>query len=112
MNGYVQGILYCYHLAPPKKTHLSYNKYTDISYGSTDQYAADADSISPLDELGIKRFQGIVGDLLYYARVVKNKLLVDISDIGAQQASATKRTLDDITQLLAYITAYPNDVIT
>ena len=111
MNGYVQGILYCYHLAPPKKTHLSYKKYTDISYGSKVQYAAEYDSNPPLDALGIKRVQGIVGYQLYYARAVDNKIFVALITIGSQQPSATKRTLAAIYQLLDYVVTYPNDSI-
>ena len=61
------------------------------------------DSIPPLDSLGIKRFQGIVGALLYYARAVRKKLLIALISTGSQQASTTERTLVAITQLLAYI---------
>ena len=38
----------------------------------------------PLNEKGIKRIQGIVGALLYVGRAVNNKLLVALSEIGAQ----------------------------
>ena len=57
----------------------------------------------PLNEKGINRIQGIVGDLLYLGRAVNNKLLVDLSAIGAQQAAATEETAAAIEQLLDYV---------
>ena len=50
------------------------------------------DTSPPLNDKGIKRLQGIVGALLYVGRSVNNKLLVDLSAIGAQQAAATEET--------------------
>ena len=47
------------------------------------------DTIPPLNDKGIKRVQGILGDLLYVGKAVNNKLLVALSAIGAQQAAAT-----------------------
>ena len=42
---------------------------------------------------------------------VNNKLLVALSAIGSQQASATEETTDAIEQLLDYVAAYPDDGI-
>ena len=60
---------------------------------------------------GIKRIQGIVGDLIYVGRAVNNKLLVALSAIAAQQAAATEDTAAAIEQLLDYVATYPNDGI-
>ena len=49
--------------------------------------------------------------LLYYARAMDNKLLVGLSDIGAQQASTTQRTNEAIDQILDYCATYPADGI-
>ena len=65
----------------------------------------------PLDSQGTKRVQGIVGALLYYAHAVNNKLLVGLSAIGSQQASAKQRTNEPIDQILDYCTTYPVDGI-
>ena len=51
--------------------------------------------------------RGIVGALLYYARTVDNKLLVGLSAIGSQQASATQRTNEVIDQILFKCATYP-----
>ena len=53
----------------------------------------------------------IVGALFYYARAVNNKLLVDLSAIGENHASATEKTLKAINQILYYCATYPDDVI-
>ena len=44
-----------------------------------------------------------MGDLLYVGRAVNNKLLVALSEIGAQQAAATEDTSSEIEQLLDYV---------
>ena len=66
------------------------------------------DTRPPLNEKGIKRFQGIVGVLLYVGRAVNNKLLVALSAIGAQQAAATEENAAEIEQLLDYVANYPD----
>jgi hypothetical protein len=55
---------------------------------------------------------GVTGCLLYYARVVDNKLLMTLSAIGASQASATENTCKKINKLLNYCATYPSDGIT
>ena len=50
--------------------------------------------------------------MLYHARAVNNKLLVALSELGQQQASATEATNDAISQLLDYVATYPSDGIT
>ena len=67
------------------------------------------DTSAPLNAAGIKRLQGIVGALLYYARAVDKKLLVALNVIGTQQAAATEATAAAISQLLDYAATYPND---
>ena len=52
-----------------------------------------------------------MGGLLWVGRAVNNKLLVALSAIGSQQASATESTNDTIHQLLDYCATYPDDGI-
>ncbi len=52
-----------------------------------------------------------MGSLLYYARVVDNKLLVALSAIAARQANATVTTEQAVHLLLDYVATYPNDGI-
>ena len=61
------------------------------------------DTSPPLNDKVIKRFQGIVGALIYAGRAANNKLLVALSAIGAQKSSATEETANSIEQLLDYV---------
>ena len=90
MNGYILELINKYgHLTPKKPQYLPH-KHRIIDYGSKQQIVQPTDTIPPLNDKGIKRVQGIVGDLLYVGRAVNNKLLVALSAIGSQQAAATE----------------------
>ena len=67
----------------------------------TERYKApEEDSSTALDEKGVLQVQRIIGSLIYYSRSVNNKLLVALSEIGAQKYSATVKTRKSINQLL------------
>ena len=53
-----------------------------------------------------------MGDLLNYGRAVNKKLMVAISELVKQQATATEATRNAINQILDYVFTYPNDGIT
>eukprot|EP00804_Cyclotella_cryptica_P000823 CCRYP_001070-RA/>CCRYP_001070-RA protein AED:0.36 eAED:0.36 QI:0/-1/0/1/-1/1/1/0/335 len=112
MDNYIATVLSKYNHPTPKKRQLFPSKAAPIIYGATTQLTPNEDTSNLLDAKGIKRVQGIVGALLYYARAVDNKLLYALSDIGTEQAAATERTNTKITQLLDYCATYPNDGIT
>ena len=111
MKGYIAKVLLEYGHPFPMKPQLSLHRHKEISYGYKEELAPEDDISPPLDSQGTKRVQGIVGALLYYARAVDNKLLVGLSAIGAQQASATQRTSAAIDQILDYCATYPADGI-
>jgi hypothetical protein len=112
MEEYIATVLFKYNHPKPKKRQLSPSKAAPIIYGAKTQLTPDEDTTDLLDDKGIKRVQGIVGALLYYARAVDNKLLYSLSDIGSEQAAATEGTNEKINQLLDYCATYPNDGIT
>ena len=95
----------------PKKPQRSPHRCKPINYGSKVQLTPEADTSKPLDSVGIRRVQKIVGALLWIGRAVNNKLLVALSAIGSQQASATEATNKAIHQLLDYCATYPDDGI-
>ena len=95
----------------PKKPQLSPHKHREISYGAKEQLAPEDDTSPSLGHQGTKRVQDIVSALLYYARAVDNNLLVGLSAIGSQQASATQRKSEAIDQILDYCATYPDDGI-
>ena len=65
-----------------------------------------------LDAKGVRSVEGIVGSLLYISRAVKNKILMGLTTIGAQQANATEAISEAIDQLLNYVATYLNNNIT
>jgi hypothetical protein len=78
-------------------------------FGQTTQLTHVDPYSPPLSTEGIKRNQGIIGALLYYARIVDNKLLATLSTLSSQQATTTKATSNDINQLLDYLATYPDN---
>ena len=111
MKGYIAKVLLKYGHPIPKKTQLSPHKHNEVIYGGKEQLSPEDDTTTPLESQGTKRVQGIVGALLYYAQAVDNKLLVSLSAIGPQQASATHRKNEAIDQILDYCATYPSDGI-
>ena len=99
MNGYIAILLLKYNHTPPRKPQHSTHKHRDITYGAKMQLTPEEDTSPPLDAAGVKRIQGIIGSLLYYARAVDNKLLTTLSTIGAQQAKATENTRKAVDQM-------------
>ena len=91
----------------PKKLQFSPHMCKPINYGSKVQMAPESDTFKPLNAAGIWRVQKIVGALLWIGKAVNNKLLVALSIIGSQQASATEATNKAIHQLLDYCARYP-----
>ena len=62
------------HPDPKKSEHLPH-KHKAITYGAKEQYTDTEINTSPmLDAIGIKKVQGIIGALLYYARAVDKKI--------------------------------------
>ena len=112
MKGYVADLLLKYNHPLPKTPQHSPHMHREITYGTKEQLLPENDTSPLLDAAGVKRIQGIVGSLLYYARAVDNKLLAALSAISARQAKATVNTEKAINQLLDYVATYPNDGIT
>ena len=110
-KGYIAKVLLKYGHPIPKKPQLSPHKHQEILYGAKEQLSPEDDTSPRLDSQGTKRVQGIVGNLLYYARAVEKKLLVGLSDISSHQASNTQRTNEAINQILDYCATYPADKI-
>ena len=112
MRDYITNLLHKYNHPIPRKPQHAPHAHREIQYGAKDQFLPDLDTSNPLDDTGVKRVQGIIGSLLYYARTVDNKLLATLSTISSQQAHATENTAAAVNQLLDYVATYPNDGIT
>lgn len=112
MNGYISKVLLKYSHQGPNKPQYVPHACRAITYGTKEQLLPDADSSPPLDGAGVKRIQGIIGSLLYYAWAVDNKLLATLSTLSAQQAHITENTSKAVDQLLDYVATYPSDGVT
>ena len=73
----------------PRKSHISPHTNREVAYGEKEQLITEEEKSPPLDNKYIKLIQGIAVLMLYYAISVDIKLLVNISYIGSQQATAT-----------------------
>ena len=111
MDGYILDLRNKYGHLTRKKPQYSPHKHRPIDYVAQQKIVQPTDTSPPLNYKGIKRVQGIVGDLLYVGRAVNNKLLVALSDIGSQQGGSTEESADAIEQLLDYVATYPDDGI-
>ena len=107
MKYYIRRLLLQHGHPHPTKWQLSPHCHVEIDYGAKAQYTTELEPNPTLHAAGIKRIQEIVGGILYYARTVDKKILVDLIKIGLQQAAATERTNKAITQLLNYVVTYP-----
>eukprot|EP00957_Ditylum_brightwellii_P199346 15194798-Ditylum_brightwellii.AAC.1 len=69
------------------------------------------DASDPLNKIGIKRIQAIIGTLLYYVRQVDPTVLVSIGTIVAAQSKGTEVTAKAVEHLLHYCASHPNTTI-
>ncbi len=111
LPGYISTLLLKFKHPQPAKPWLSPYKCLPISYGAKSHITSDPDSSELLDASRKCRIQEIVGSLLYYAKVVDNKLLVAFGAIATHQAKATVTTEQAVDLLLDYVATYPNDDI-
>ncbi len=111
MPSFVSMLLLKFKHPHPAKLRLSPYKCLPISYGAKSHISPDPDSSELLDACRKRHVQESVGSLLYYAKVVDNKLLVALSAIAVHQATATVATEQAVDLLLNYVATYPNDGI-
>eukprot|EP00957_Ditylum_brightwellii_P082187 6249372-Ditylum_brightwellii.AAC.1 len=69
------------------------------------------DTSDPLDKLGIKRIQAIIGTFLYYIRQVDLTMLVAIGTIAMAQSKGTEAMAKVVEDLLDYCASHPNTTI-
>ena len=111
MDGYIEKALQKFmHPKPPKPQH-SPHKWIQPDYGAKKQMSEDPDTTPPLDKLGIKRLQQVVGTLLFYARAVDPTMLVALGTLAAQQTKGTEATMTACCQLLDYAATHPDAAI-
>jgi hypothetical protein len=111
MLRYISTLLLKFKHPQPTKPRLSLFKCRPTAYGAKAQLILVPDTSELLDDNHKRCIQEIVGALLYYARVVDNKLLVAISTISARQSKTTIATEQAVNLLFDYAATHPNDGI-
>jgi hypothetical protein len=109
MPGYIFIVCTGYKHPMPTKHQLSHHKHRKIIFGRTTQLTHIDPYSPPLSAEDVKRIQGIIGALLYYACAVDNKFLATFSALSLQQATTTETTNVTMNQLLDYLATYPNN---
>ena len=111
IKNYIKNLLLKWgHTIPSKPQHSPF-RHAPIIYGAKHKSANSPDASPKLDNTSIKQVQTIVGTLLYCGHAVDNKFLVTLRELGSTQAAATKLTKTDLSQLLDYLSTYPDDGI-
>ena len=112
MPGYIDAILKCFHHPSPIKPELTPHRYASRSFNATNTQALILDyDTARRDASGVLRVQRVVGCILYYARAIDNPLLPALTEIGSDQAKATKETRAVTKKLLYFVTTFHNAVI-
>eukprot|EP00957_Ditylum_brightwellii_P203545 15335113-Ditylum_brightwellii.AAC.1 len=91
MPGYIDKARLKYGHQKLKQAQHSPHKHSPMHYGAKTQWVGE-DLTEPLEKMGIKRVQDIVGILLYYACVVDPTLVAALNTIASQQANAKTKT--------------------
>ena len=108
MPVYIQAALHKYQHQPHKAPQYSPHAHPKPQYGAKVQMTEEVDTSPILQQPEIKRIQGIVGTLLFYALMVDPTLLVALGAIATAQAKGTKATAKAVQQLLDYCATQPN----
>ena len=112
MPGYIEAILKCFHHPRPIKPELAPHWYASCPFSATNaQFPIPDDNTARLDASGVLRVQRVVGSIHYYSHTIDRTLLPALTEIGSDQAKATKETLAATKKLLDFVATFPNDVI-
>ena len=110
MPGYVAKALKQFQYQPsPKKQNAPF-PCARINYGKKGD--ATLPSQSPLNKKGKKYIQQVCGKFLFIGRAVDSTLLCPISAIASQSATPTEDTMKQTQQLLDYVAAQDEAVLT
>ena len=111
MPGYIEKLLKkLKHPQPPRPVHAPH-QWTKPVYGRHIQQCTADDTSPLLQPKEITLIQSIVGALLYYTRAVDPSMYPALNEVSLRQATPTKYTLQQCTQLLDYVATHPNATI-
>jgi hypothetical protein len=106
MPGYIKDALHKFQHPLPKRPQYAPHNWTVPTYGQRVQYAPPPDMASPVTAAEVTRAQAIMGTLLYNARVVDPTLILPLSTLASQLATATTTTIKAVAHLLDYCSTH------
>ena len=112
MPGYIEAILNRFHHPRPNKPELAPHRYASRYFSAANsQSPIPDDNTARLDTSGVLRVQHIVGCILYYSRAIDSPIIPALTEIGSDQAKATKETIATTKKLLGFFATFPDAVI-
>jgi hypothetical protein len=111
MPGYYEKALKRFQHAPPAVPEDSPHAWDPPKYGKTIQYAEDPDTSPSVDASKTKLVQEVVGTFQFSGRAVDPTTLVALSSIATKQNNVTEGTMDEVVQLLNYVSSHPDPMI-
>ena len=103
-------ILQRYKHEMPRRPQRSPYPVAQIKYGKAaqDPIPEDTTATGEANDKEILKVQQVVGNILYYARVVDLTALISLATISTEQAKATGHTIETMEQLLDYLASNPD----
>ena len=111
MPGYVTAALQWFRHQLKNTRKSSPHHHVPPTYSARVQFSEPEDDTPLLLEERLKFILQVVGVFLYYSMAINNTVLVDLSDIGSEQARATSKAMYEFQQLLDYLSSNPNAII-
>ena len=107
--GYIEAILNRFYQPHPIKPELAPHRYASRSFSATNvQDPVPDDNTAHLNTSGVLRVQRVVGCIRYYARETNSPLLPTLTEIGTDQAKATKENLSATKKNLDSVATLPD----
>ena len=111
MPGYIKKALQRYkHEISARRQDAPYTAAPRI-YGAAAQAPSKDDDSPEATKNKVKHIQQVMGTILYYARAVDITVLMALSTIASEQATATKTTIKNMEQMLDYSAWHPDATI-
>ena len=96
----------------PANQNFPPHRYASRSFNAANaQTPIPDDDSARLDAAGVLHVQRIVGSILYYARALDAPLFPALTEIGSNQAKATKETLAATKKILDFVATFPDACI-
>jgi hypothetical protein len=112
MPSYVEKALVCFQHLPSIVPQDQPYQHVKKTYGAKVQLAKPLDTSPPLNKVGKKFIQEVMGVFLYLVQAVDLTMLTTLSSLTSKQAAPTERTMQKCLQFLDYTASQEDAIIT